>query len=59
MKDGYRYIDGKLEITDYSDNGIRELEYRHYQDNIEEILITENTIEELWKEKTGAADLSV
>lgn len=51
MKDGYRYIDGKLEITDYSDNGIRELEYRHYQDNIEEILITENTIEELHKIK--------
>lgn len=51
MKDGYRYVDGKLEITDYSDNGIRELEYRHYQDNIEEILITENTIEELQKRK--------
>lgn len=51
MKDGYRYIDGKLEITDYSDNGVRELEYRHYQDNIDEILITENTIEELYKMK--------
>lgn len=51
MKDGYRYVDGKLEITDYSDNGIRELEYRHYQDNIEEILTTENTIEELYKMK--------
>lgn len=51
MKDGYRYIDGKIEITDYSDNGIRELEHRHYQDNIEEILITENTIEELQKRK--------
>lgn len=51
MKDGYRYIDGKIEITDYSDNGTRELEHRHYQDNIEEILITENTIEELQKRK--------
>jgi len=51
MKDGYRYKDGRLEITDYSDNGIREVEYRHYQDNIDEILITENTIEELNKMK--------
>ena len=51
MKDGYRYIDGKIEIADYSNNGMRELEYRHYQDNIEEILITENTIEELYKMK--------
>lgn len=51
MKDGYRYKDGVLEIADYGDNSIREVEYRDYQDNIDELLIVENMIEELYKMK--------
>lgn len=47
MKDGYRYVNGKVFVTDYSNGNEREIEIRHYQDNIEEILITENILEKL------------
>lgn len=47
MKDGYRYEDGKVFVTDYSNGNERKIEIRHYQDNIDEILITENVLEKL------------
>jgi len=53
MKDGYRYKDGKIIVSDYkSYNGnVREEEEREYQDNIKEILIAENMIEYFTEEK--------
>lgn len=47
MKDGYRYQDGKVIVSDYSSDKIRTEEKREYQDNIDEILITENIVEYL------------
>lgn len=49
MKDGYRYKDGKIIVSDYnSDNGnVRQEIEREYQDNISDVLITENVIEYL------------
>ena len=49
MKDGYRYQDDKVLVTDYSNNSYRDIQVRHYQDNIDEILITENVLEDLDK----------
>lgn len=53
MKDGYRYKDGKIIVSDYSSyNGnIRTEMEREYQDNIKEILIAENMIEYFMGEK--------
>lgn len=47
MKDGYKYKDGKIIVSNYdSDNGnLRQEIEREYQDNIEDVLITENVIE--------------
>ena len=53
MKDGYRYKDGKIIVSDYkSYNGnVRQEVEREYQDNIKEILIAENMIEYFTGEK--------
>jgi len=57
MKDGYRYQDGKVFVTDYSNGNERKIEIRHYQDNIEEILITENVLEKLNSEYNKMIDI--
>ena len=47
MKDGYRYKNGKIIVSDYNEenrNVRKEIE-REYQDNIENVLVTENIIE--------------
>lgn len=53
MKDGYRYKDGKIIVSDYkSYNGnVRQEVEREYKDNIKEILIAENMIEYFTGEK--------
>ena len=47
MKDGYRYKDGKIIVSDYNaiNGNVRTEMEREYQDNIEKVLITENIIE--------------
>lgn len=57
MKDGYRYQDGKVLVTNYNNNNYRDVQARHYQDNIEEILITENVLEELQKLYNDVVDI--
>ena len=57
MKDGYRYQDGKVFVTDYSNGMERDVQIRHYQDNIEEILITENILEKLNSEYNKLIDI--
>ena len=57
MKDGYRYQDGKVFVTDYSNGMERDVQIRHYQDNIEEILITENVLEKLNSEYNKIIDI--
>lgn len=57
MKDGYRYEDGKVFVTDYSNGNERKIEIRHYQDNIDEILITENVLEKLNSEYNKMIDI--
>jgi len=53
MKDGYRYKDGKIIVSDYRayNGNIRTEMEREYQDNIKEILIAENMIEYFMGEK--------
>ena len=47
MKDGYRYKDGKIIVSDYNviNGNVRTEMEREYQDNIDKILIAENIIE--------------
>lgn len=47
MKDGYRYKDGKIIVSDYNpiNGNVRQEIEREYQDNIKNVLITENIIE--------------
>ena len=49
MKDGWSYNDGKVIVSNYNINNgnVREEIEREYQDNIKDILITENIIEYL------------
>ena len=50
MKDYYTYKDGKIKVTEYKKGEKTIIDYK-YQDNIEEILKTENIIEFLEKNK--------
>jgi len=57
MKEKYIYENGKVFVVDQKENKGADLNKLEYQDNIEEIFITENIIEELRKEYSETKEI--